>query len=69
MSQAVRESGHWLRHTFATRSAERGMRDILQENMGQCDPQETGKYYRAQLEHRREKVESMFGVGDKWRVD
>jgi integrase len=61
-SQAVRASGHWLRHTYATRSAERGMPlDILQENMGQSDPRVTARYYRAQMERRQAEVERVFG--------
>jgi site-specific recombinase XerD len=64
-SQAVRASAHWLRHTYATRSAERGMPlDILQENMGQSDPRVTARYYRAQMERRQAEVERVFGVGD-----
>jgi site-specific recombinase XerD len=63
-SQAVRASAHWLRHTYATRSAERGMPlDILQENMGQSDPRVTARYYRAQMERRQAEVERVFGVG------
>jgi integrase len=62
-SQAVRASGHWLRHTYATRSAERGMPlDILQENMGQSDPRVTARYYRAQMERRQAEVERVFGA-------
>lgn len=59
--QAERASAHWLRHTHATRAAERGVPpDILQENLGQCDPRTTARYYRAQIERRQLAMERAF---------
>lgn len=57
-----RASAHWLRHTHATRAAERGVPlDVLQENLGQSDPRTTARYYRAQIERRRAAMEKAFG--------
>jgi len=61
--RAQRASAHWLRHTYATRAAERDMPlDVLQENLGQSDPRTAGRYYRAQLERRQRAVEEAFKV-------
>jgi integrase len=61
---ALRASSHWLRHTYATRAAERGVPpDILQENLGQADPRTTARYYRAQMERRQGAMEKAFGEG------
>jgi integrase len=61
--RAQRASAHWLRHTYATRAAERDMPlDVLQENLGQSDPRTAGRYYRAQLERRQLAVEDAFKV-------
>ena len=58
---AHRASAHWLRHTYATRAAERGMPpDVLQANLGQSDPRTTAHYYRAQLERRQKAAEAAF---------
>jgi site-specific recombinase XerD len=58
-----RASMHWLRHTHATRAAERGVPpDVLQENLGQSDPRTTANYYRAQIQRRRAALEAAFGV-------
>lgn len=60
--QAERGSTHWLRHTHATRAAERGIpADILQENLGQGDPRTTARYFRAQIERRQGAMEKVFG--------
>jgi integrase len=60
--QAIRASMHWLRHTHATRAAERAVpADVLQENLGQADPRTTARYYRAQLERRQKAIEKAFG--------
>jgi integrase len=62
--RAERASAHWLRHTHATRSAEREVPpDILQENLGHTDPRTTARYYRAQILRRQEAMERAFGVG------
>ncbi len=55
-------SAHWLRHTHATRAAEREVPpDVLQENLGQSDPRTTARYYRAQIERRQRAMEGAFG--------
>ena len=55
-------SAHWLRHTHATRAAEREVPpDVLQENLGQSDPRTTARYYRAQIERRQRTMEGAFG--------
>jgi integrase len=60
--QAAFASAHWLRHTHATRAAERGVPpDVLQENLGQSDPRTTARYYRAQIERRQRAMEEAFG--------
>ena len=59
---ALRASTHWLRHTYATRSAENDVpTDIIQENLGQADPRTAAKYSRAQLERRQAAMERVFG--------
>lgn len=63
--QLERGSTHWLRHTHATRAAERGVpADILQENLGQGDPRTTARYFRAQIERRQAAMEVAFGFKD-----
>lgn len=60
---ALRASTHWLRHTYATRSAENDVpTDIIQENLGQSDPRTAAKYSRAQLQRRQAAMERVFGV-------
>jgi integrase len=60
--QLARGSMHWLRHTHATRAAERGVpADILQENLGQSDPRTTARYFRAQIQRRQAAMEQAFG--------
>jgi integrase len=60
--RALRASAHWLRHTHATRAAERKVPpDVLQENLGQADPRTTARYYRAQMERRQRAMEKAFG--------
>ena len=62
--QAERASAHWLRHTHATRAAERDVPlDVLQENLGQSDPRTTARYYRAQIARRQEAMERAFSSG------
>lgn len=59
---AKRASAHWLRHTHATRAAERSVPpDVLQENLGQSDPRTTARYYRAQLKRRQAEMQRAFG--------
>lgn len=63
-TKAQRASAHWLRHTHATRAAERKVPlDVLQENLGQSDPRTTARYYRAQIERRQAEMERAFGEG------
>ena len=58
---AERASAHWLRHTHATRAAERNVPpDVLQENLGQSDPRTTARYYRAQMQRRQKEMERAF---------
>ena len=53
---------HWLRHTHATRAAERGVSlDVQQANLGHGDPRTTAAYYRAQERRRMEQMEAVFG--------
>ena len=55
-------SAHWLRHTHATRAAEREVSfDVLQANLGQADPRTTSRYYKAQMERRAREMERAFG--------
>jgi integrase len=55
-------SAHWLRHTHATRAAERAVPpDVPHENLGQSDPRTTARYYRAQIERRQQAMEGAFG--------
>jgi integrase len=62
--RALRASAHWLRHTHATRAAERNVPpDVLQENLGQADPRTTARYYRAQMERRQRAMEKAFASG------
>lgn len=57
-------STHWLRHTHATRSAERGVdRRDLQDNLGHADPKTTDGYYPSTIGERAEAMERAFGVG------
>ncbi len=59
---AVKASLHWLRHTHATRFAERGGDlDVLQANLGHSDPRTSARYYRTQIERRQAQVEKAFG--------
>jgi len=62
-------SAHWLRHTHATRAAERDVPpDVLQENLGQSDPRTTARYYRAQIERRQRAMEQAFSESAPQRV-
>jgi len=55
MQQATQ---HWLRHTFATRSAEAEVPpDVLQAEMGHRDPATTAAYYTAAQRRRQEAME------------
>jgi integrase len=61
--QAAGAAMHWLRHTHATRAAERGVPpDVLQEGLGHSDPRQTAHYYRAQIERRQRAMEGAFGT-------
>ena len=58
---ALKASLHWLRHTHATRFAERGGDlDVLQANLGHSDPRTSARYFRAQIERRQEQLEKAF---------
>ena len=58
-----RATAHWLRHTHATRFAEKeGPADVLQENLGHSDPRTTARYYRAQVRRRAAEVERIFSA-------
>lgn len=60
--EAIKASAHWLRHTHATRAAERNVPlDVLQENLGQTDPRTTARYYRAQIKRRQTEMDRAFG--------
>lgn len=49
---------HWLRHTFATRSAEAVMpQDVLTAEQGHADPKTSAGYYTAQRARRRAEAE------------
>ena len=62
--RAEQASAHWLRHTHATRAAERQVPpDVLQENLGQSDPRTTARYYRAQMQRRHKEIERAFAKG------
>jgi integrase len=64
-SRLARASAHWLRHTHATRAAERNVPpDVLQEQLGQADPRTTAGYYRAQIKRRAAAMESAFGASE-----
>ena len=59
---AMKASLQWLRHTHATRFAERGGGlDVLQANLGHSDPRTSARYYRTQIERRQAQVEKVFG--------
>jgi integrase len=61
--QAEHASAHWLRHTHATRAAEKLVPpDVLQANLGHSDPRTTARYYRAQLDRRRAEMERVYGL-------
>lgn len=61
--RAQRASTHWLRHTHATRAAERNVPpDVLQKNLGQSDPRTTARYYAAQIERQQREMERAFGA-------
>lgn len=61
---ASKASLHWLRHTHATRFAERGGDlDVLQANLGHSDPRTSAGYYRAQIERRQAQLEKAFAGG------
>ena len=50
---------HWLRHTFATRSAEADVPpDVLPAEMGHSDPATTAAYYKAAQRRRQSEIES-----------
>lgn len=63
--QAAGAALHWLRHTHATRAAERGVPpDVVQAGLGHADPRMTAAYYRAQIERRQREMEKAFGPTD-----
>ena len=60
---AAKASLHWLRHTHATRFAERGGDlDVLQANLGHSDPRTSAGYFRAQIERRQAQIEKAFAA-------
>jgi integrase len=53
----------WLRHSHATRAAERGVPlGVLQEGLGHADPRRTATYYRTQTEQRQQAMEGAFAA-------
>lgn len=53
----------WLRHSHATRAAERGVPlDVLQVGLGHADPRRTATYYRTQTERRQSVMERAFAA-------
>lgn len=55
-------AAHWLRHTHATRAAERGVgADVLQANLGHADPRTTAGYFKTQLDRRATEMERIYG--------
>jgi integrase len=63
--QAAGAAVHWLRHTHATRAAERGVPpDVVQAGLGHVDPRQTAAYYRAQMERRQKAMERAFSGDD-----
>lgn len=66
----LRASAHWLRHTHATRAAERNVPpDVLQENLGQSDPRTTARYYRAQIQRRQAEMGRAFANSEAALLD
>ena len=60
---AAKASLHWLRHTHATRFAERGGDlDVLQATLGHIDSRTSGGYYQAQIERRQAQLEKAFAA-------
>ena len=60
---ATAASTHWLRHTHATRAAERGIgADVLQANLGHADPRTTAGYFKSQLDRRAAEMERVYGA-------
>ncbi|MCK9687354.1 tyrosine-type recombinase/integrase [Scleromatobacter humisilvae] len=56
--RAMEATQHWLRHTYATRAAEADTPlDVLQAELGHCDPATTARYYAAQERRRQEAME------------
>ena len=56
-------AAHWLRHTHATRAAERGVgADVLQANLGHADPRTTAAYFKTQLDRRASEMERVYGA-------
>ncbi|MDE2395148.1 MAG: tyrosine-type recombinase/integrase [Burkholderiales bacterium] len=61
-----RASARWLRHTYASRAAERGVPpDILQETLGHADPRTAAGYYRAPSERRQRAIEEAFAADER----
>lgn len=53
----------WLRHSHATRAAERGVPlGVLQVGLGHADPRRTATYYRTQTEQRQMAMEGAFAA-------
>lgn len=53
----------WLRHSHATRAAERGVPlDVLQVGLGHADPRRTATYYRTPTEGRQSVMERAFAA-------
>ncbi|WKB50550.1 tyrosine-type recombinase/integrase [Eleftheria terrae] len=63
-ARAEKATQHWLRHTFATRSAEAGVpEDVLMAEMGHASRATTAGYYQAQEQRRQELMERAAAVG------
>lgn len=62
--RALAASPHWLRHTFGTRAAERGVsRSVLMQQFGHADERSTSRYSRAQFERVSAEMEAAFPGG------
>jgi len=57
-AQLRKASGHWLRHSFATRALQNGVPiNVVQKAMGHASVSTTGRYLTAQAEHMDQELE------------
>lgn len=62
---AARATMHWLRHTHASRAADRQVPlGVLQAQLGHKDPRSAAGYYRALLDERQAEMERIHGEGE-----